>query len=238
VACDAEWISSIKATESGLDFVVVENPAHESRTNTITLDYGGSKYIVTVNQEPAPKPEPVPTPAPAPVVEPEPTPAPAPEEKKPFYMAIKTNMLYDAIAVPNLGVEFHLGKRFSLMANYTHAWWKNDAKNFYWQDYLGDEEYVRFVIAKAREYYTGEEPLKLFVNDYNLESDWDQNKKLKSLIHWIEVWESDNTTKIDGIGTQMHISYYENPETLASKNAAIENMFKLMAATGKLVKIL
>ena len=112
-----------------------------------------------------------------------------------------------------------------------------DAKNFYWQDYLGDEEYVRFVIAKAREYYTGEEPLKLFVNDYNLESDWDQNKKLKSLIHWIEVWESDNTTKIDGIGTQMHISYYENPETLASKNAAIENMFKLMAATGKLVKI-
>ena len=111
------------------------------------------------------------------------------------------------------------------------------SKNFYWQDYLGDEEYVRFVIAKAREYYTGEEPLKLFVNDYNLESDWDQNKKLKSLIHWIEVWESDNTTKIDGIGTQMHISYYENPETLASKNAAIENMFKLMAATGKLVKI-
>ena len=148
VACDAEWISSIKATESGLDFVVVENPAHESRTNTITLDYGGSKYIVTVNQEPAPKPEPVPTPAPAPVVEPEPTPAPAPEEKKPFYMAIKTNMLYDAIAVPNLGVEFHLGKRFSLMANYTHAWWNNDAKNFYWR-YYGAEASFRWWFGKS-----------------------------------------------------------------------------------------
>ena len=111
------------------------------------------------------------------------------------------------------------------------------ANNFYWQDYLGDEEYVRFVVAKAREYYTGTEPLKLFVNDYNLESDWDQNKKLKSLIHWIEVWESDGVTKIDGIGTQMHISYYENAATQASKEAAIENMFELMAETGKLIKI-
>ncbi len=29
---------------------------------------------------------------------------------KPFYMAIKTNLLYDALFVPNIGVEFYLGK--------------------------------------------------------------------------------------------------------------------------------
>ena len=114
------------------------------------------------------------------------------------------------------------------------------ANNFYWQDYLGDEEYVRFVVAKARQYYAefgGTAPLRLFINDYNLESDWDDNKKLKSLIHWIEVWESDGKTKIDGIGTQMHVSCYENPQTQASKEEHVVKMLELMAATGKLVKI-
>ena len=115
-----------------------------------------------------------------------------------------------------------------------------EANCFYWQDYLGNEDYVRIVVALARKYYQefgGTEPLKLFINDYNLESDWDDNKKLKSLIHWIQIWESDGVTKIDGIGTQMHISYYENPTTQASKKDHVVKMLQLMAATGKLVKI-
>ena len=79
--------------------------------------------------------------------------------------------------------------------------------------------------------------MKLFINDYNLESDWDDNKKLRSLIHWIGKWEADGVTKIDGIGTQMHISYYENPTTQANKEKHSVQMLQLMAATGKLVKI-
>ena len=112
-----------------------------------------------------------------------------------------------------------------------------NASDFFWQDYLGDVDYVRTVIAAARENYTGTDPLKLFINDYNLESDWDQNKKLKSLIHWVEVWESDNVTKIDGLATQMHVSCYADEATMESKKAAVVEMFKLMAATGKLVKV-
>jgi GH35 family endo-1,4-beta-xylanase len=118
------------------------------------------------------------------------------------------------------------------------AW--GSSNNFYWQDYLGSGDYVRIVIQKARQYYEefgGTAPLRLFINDYNLESDWDDNKKLKSLIHWIEVWESDGVTKIDGIGTQMHISYYENAQTQKSKENHIVKMLQLMANTGKLVKI-
>ena len=115
------------------------------------------------------------------------------------------------------------------------------ANNFYWQDYLGDEDYVRIVVAKARQYFEefGGNPsdLKLFINDYNLESDWDDNKKLKSLIQWIKIWESDGVTKLDGIATQMHVSCYENPQVQASKQEHVVEMFKLMAATGKLVKI-
>ncbi len=114
------------------------------------------------------------------------------------------------------------------------------ANNFYWQDYLGNEDYVRLVVAKAREYYAefgGTAPLRLFINDYNLESDWDDNKKLKSLIHWIDVWESDGKTKIDGIGTQMHVSCYANEATQKSKEEHVVKMLELMAETGKLVKI-
>ena len=114
------------------------------------------------------------------------------------------------------------------------------ANNFYWADYLGAENYVPLVVEKARKYYAefgGTAPLKLFINDYNLESDWDNNKKLASLIHWIGVWESDGKTKIDGIATQMHVSYYEDAKTQASKEAAVVKMFKDMAATNKLVKV-
>jgi GH35 family endo-1,4-beta-xylanase len=107
--------------------------------------------------------------------------------------------------------------------------------DFYWQDYLGDLDYVRTVVKFARQY--GPEDIKLFVNDYNLESDWDNNQKLKSLIAWIKRWEADGVTKIDGIGTQMHLAYYSNPETQASKEKHIVEMFKLMAASGKLVRV-
>ena len=109
--------------------------------------------------------------------------------------------------------------------------------DFFWQDKdkLGDLDYVRTAVRLARQY--GPEDIKLFINDYNLESDWDQNNKLTSLIKWIERWESDGVTKIDGIGTQMHISCYANPTTQESKKNAIVNMFKLMAASGKLVRV-
>ena len=116
-----------------------------------------------------------------------------------------------------------------------------DAKNnFYWQDYLGNVDYVRIVVAAARKHYVengGTAPLKLFVNDYNLESDWDDNKKVKSLVHWIEKWEADGVTKIDGIGTQMHVSCYANAVTQKSKEDHVVKMFEILAESGKLVKI-
>ena len=115
------------------------------------------------------------------------------------------------------------------------ATWDVGGDNFYWQDYMGPLEYVRQACRLARKY--GPDDLVLFINDYNLESDWDENKKLKSLINWIKKWEADGITKIDGIGTQMHISYYENSSIQNSKKEAITRMFRLMAATGKWVRV-
>lgn len=117
-----------------------------------------------------------------------------------------------------------------------------DAKNnFYWQDYLGDLDYVRTVVRLARKYFeeTGGNPndLKLFINDYNLESDWDDNGKMKSMLKWIERWEEDGITKIDGIGSQMHVSCYMNPQVQKGKEEHVVKMFELMASSGKLIKI-
>lgn len=113
--------------------------------------------------------------------------------------------------------------------------------NFYWQDYLGDLDYVRTVVRFARKYFeeTGGNPsdLKLFINDYNLESDWDDNGKMKSMLKWIGRWEEDGITKIDGIGTQMHVSCYMDPLVQKGKEEYVVKMFELMASSGKLIKI-
>lgn len=118
----------------------------------------------------------------------------------------------------------------------------DDKKNcFYWQDYLGDLEYVRLAVADARKSFAAHngdpDKLKLFINDYNLESDWDDNGKLRSLIQWIKDWEADGVTKIDGIASQMHISCYADPNTQKSKKDHIVKMLELMAKSGKLCKI-
>ena len=129
----------------------------------------------------------------------------------------------------------------------TEATSEHNPQDFYWQDYFTPEMYGPIVEKAARDAYAAVEgtnpaDLKLFINDYNLESDWDDNHKVKSLVYWIDVWEKKGqelgwNTKIDGIGSQMHISYYENEQTLESKKKAIQNMLKIMAETGKLVRI-
>ena len=118
----------------------------------------------------------------------------------------------------------------------------DDAKNnFYWQDYLGDIDYVRTAVAAARKGFADAggkpEELKLFINDYNLETAYDQNKKLESLKHWIEEWEKDGVTKIDGIGSQMHVSCCMDPVEQKKREDAYVNMLNLMVSTGRLVRI-
>ncbi len=123
------------------------------------------------------------------------------------------------------------------------ATWDVGGGAFYWQDYMGDLEYVRQACRLARKY--GPEDVKLFINDYNLEGTWDlttkngikASKKVWSIIGWIKKWEADGVTKIDGIGTQMHISFNKNSNSQNTLKTAITGMFKAMAASGKLVRV-
>ena len=118
---------------------------------------------------------------------------------------------------------------------YNSGTWDVGGDAFYWQDHMGDLEYVRQACRLARQY--GPEDIKLFINDYNLESDWDNNKKVKSLVGWIKKWEADGVTKIDGIGTQMHISCFESDKILNDIKKHITAMFEVIAKSGKLCRV-
>ncbi len=53
------------------------------------------------------------------------------------WLRLGTNLLYDAAAVPNLNVEFNLGRRWTLTADWGCAWWKSPERNRFWQTYGG-----------------------------------------------------------------------------------------------------
>lgn len=70
---------------------------------------------------------------------------------KPFYMDIRTNMLYDALAIPSIGAEFYLGRNWSAGINWMYGWWKCDHRHRYWRAYGGDINVRRWFGRKADE---------------------------------------------------------------------------------------
>ena len=113
-------------------------------------------------------------------------------------------------------------------------------QTFYWQNYLGDN-YVRKAVKYAREafaeYGGNPDELLLFANDYNLEAAYNNTAKTDGLIATIAQWEADGETRIDGIGTQMHVTYSLNPTTQAKQEQCVVDMFTKLAASGKLVHV-
>jgi len=56
----------------------------------------------------------------------------------PLYMDVRSNMLFDALALPNIGLELYLGRNFSIGANWVYAWWSKNARHRYWRAYGGE----------------------------------------------------------------------------------------------------
>ena len=70
---------------------------------------------------------------------------------RPLYLAAKTNLLYDAALVPNVGLELSLGQGWSVGGNWMYAHWSNDARHRYWQIYGGELEVRRYFGGRAVE---------------------------------------------------------------------------------------
>jgi hypothetical protein len=131
--------------------------------NFIYLNYfdemrNAGTVFVTLQQKPQPQPEPavIDFPEPTheicqePVIEDQPLDTiPEPEPKRPWYLGVKTNLLYDIAAVPNLGIDIYLGKRWTIDANWMYAWWKCDHRNRYWRIYGGDVAIRKWFGSKA-----------------------------------------------------------------------------------------
>ena len=96
---------------------------------------------------------------------------------------------------------------------------------FYWQDYIG-KDYGVTAFNLARKYSNPD--TKLFINDYNLESNL---KKCDGIIEYVKYIESKGA-KVDGIGTQMHVELRNS-----NNKENIEQMFQKLGATGKLIKV-
>lgn len=73
------------------------------------------------------------------------------EHCSPLYMGLKTNMLYDALALPTVGAEFYVGKNWSVGLNWTYGWWSKNSSHRYWRAYGGDINVRRWFGAKAKE---------------------------------------------------------------------------------------
>lgn len=59
-------------------------------------------------------------------------------------IALKTNLLYDAALIPNIGLEYRFADRWTLSADYMHAWWSNNGKHRYWRCYGGEVALRRY----------------------------------------------------------------------------------------------
>jgi len=94
---------------------------------------------------------------------------------------------------------------------------------FFWVKYLG-KDYAVTAFKLARQY--GNATDKLFINDYNLELSL---AKCDGLIDYVKYIEGKGAV-VDGIGTQMHIS-------ITTDTLMIDQMFKKLAASGKLIKV-
>lgn len=65
------------------------------------------------------------------------------------FLSVSTNALYDAILVPNVGVELNLYNNFTLSVNGMWAWWTQQKVHWYWRVYGGEVALKKYLGKKA-----------------------------------------------------------------------------------------
>jgi GH35 family endo-1,4-beta-xylanase len=94
---------------------------------------------------------------------------------------------------------------------------------FYWQDYLGkDYAVTAFKTARAN----ANDGDLLFISDYGLHSNID---KCQGLIDYVDYIEGKGAA-VDGIAAQLNLTFEAQENDIAT-------MFKMLANTGKLIKV-
>lgn len=63
-------------------------------------------------------------------------------------LSLRTNLLFDAAVIPNVGVEWGMGSRWSMLANGMYIWLKNDSRHRYWRWAVADVELRRWLVPR------------------------------------------------------------------------------------------
>lgn len=71
--------------------------------------------------------------------------------RRPLYVSLKTNALYDLLLIPSVGAEVWLGRMMSVNANWSYAWWSKNRRHNYWRYYGGDIALRRWFGRKAED---------------------------------------------------------------------------------------
>ncbi len=57
---------------------------------------------------------------------------------RPVWLGLRTNMLYDAMGIPDIGVEVYAGRNISVTGHWMYAWWGSARRHHLWRIYGGD----------------------------------------------------------------------------------------------------
>lgn len=137
--------------------------------------YDGQRNVVVVTlripapapEKPQPQPAPEPSPAPAPSEQPAPRPAPQPQPApepvaeqpapaapaKPYCFAVRTNVLYDAMLLPTLGIEWRISPSVGIKLDASRSWWGSETGKVQKMWLLNPE--VRWYLLRDKRFYVG-----------------------------------------------------------------------------------
>lgn len=108
-----------------------------------------------------------------------------------------------------------------------------DGNTFDWGAYMGETAYIRTAIEMARD--TVSHPLNLFVSNSFVQGD-DMAAKAEELVSLVNTIE-DGSATIDGLNIKLSVCYAADASTQLANESAIKEMFAVLAATGKQVRV-
>lgn len=149
---EADFITNnyARAYHNNKDMVVVtlRIPAKEEPRQPEPVREEPRPQEPQVKAQPQPEPEPQPTQEPVSAVAPEPA-VPA----KPYCFAVRTNVLYDAMLLPTLGVEWRVNRDLGIKLDGSLAWWGNEKEKVQKMWVLNPE--VRWYLLCDKRFYIG-----------------------------------------------------------------------------------
>lgn len=96
-------------------------------------------------------------------------------------IAVKTNLLYDAAMIPNIGVELAFPNNWSLIGNWNYAWWSNYDKHRFWRTYGGEVEARKWFGKYADEDYFREQHCGLYIMAGTYDFEWGKTGYMNDL---------------------------------------------------------